>query len=112
MLSDEQAEKLERAGLYRRAARRWTDVQMSCECDEMRDEAIRRRNACLSRCRDITGRERDISMAAFSRAVDSLHHRMNLDVKERCELVAGTVQAGQYTAETEEPLWMILNNNC
>lgn len=112
MLSDEIAEKLERAGFYRRAARRWTDVQMSCECDEMRDEAIRRRNECLSRHRDIAVRTRDISMAAFIRAVDSLHHRMELDVKERCELVAGTVQSGQFIAETEEPLWMILNNCC
>ena len=111
MLTDEQAEKLERAGLYRRAARRWTDVQMSCECEELRDEAVRRRNACLSRQHEPRHRKPEMSMAAFIRAVDRLHRRMTTDVQERCELVAGTVQSAQYIAEKEDPIWIILNNS-
>lgn len=111
MFYDEQAEKLERAGLFRRAARRWTDVQMSCECEEMRDEAVRRRNACLSRHRQPRKNKPEMSMAAFISAVDRFHRLITPEIQERCELVAGTVQSGQYIAEKEDPLWMILNKN-
>lgn len=111
---DELAEKLERAGLYRRAARRWTDVQMNSECDDMRDEAVRRRNACLVRssCRKKERLKPDVSMAAFIRAVDGLHKRMGLDLPARDEHLAGGVVPDLCMTEQEGQVWMILNSEC
>lgn len=47
MVEDKVAKKLEQAGLWRRAAARWLDVMLSCDTDEQRDVARRRRNQCL-----------------------------------------------------------------
>lgn len=45
-LADETAERLEKRGLWRRAARRWLDV-MDCTTDEkLREAAALRRNHC------------------------------------------------------------------
>ncbi|PWI77135.1 PerC family transcriptional regulator [Enterobacter sp. CGMCC 5087] len=48
MVIDNIAERLESAGLWRRAAVRWLDVLQICETDRQREWVCRRRYYCLS----------------------------------------------------------------
>jgi len=47
-IHDAVAEKLEKAGLWRRAAARWMEVMLKCETDAQREQVRRRGNRCLS----------------------------------------------------------------
>lgn len=82
MITDEIAEQLERAGLYRRAANRWTDVQMYYSIsDSERNEARMRRNACINKIRMQKTLKREVRMAELYRAVNKLHRKMGLDLE-------------------------------
>ncbi len=48
MAHDEKAEELERAGLWRRAARRWLEVMDICSDTRVKEYIMIRRNQCLA----------------------------------------------------------------
>jgi hypothetical protein len=75
---DAQAEALEAAGLYRRAARRWLEVFDKRVADVMRDWLRQRRNACLRRM-PVPKTARDaLSYREVSQAADAALRRMGM----------------------------------
>lgn len=78
MVSDAVAEKLEHAGLWRRAATRWLDVMQTCETDTQRNLVRLRRHACLSRVSSPAQEER-LDIHAINRAASRTQERMGLN---------------------------------
>ncbi|ENY9072703.1 PerC family transcriptional regulator [Salmonella enterica] len=67
MIHDEKAEKLEQAGLYRRAAARWLTVLDGCRDEDAREWAARQRLRCLQQAetpRPVTDTFGDVRQAA------------------------------------------------
>ncbi|EKS3673570.1 PerC family transcriptional regulator [Salmonella enterica] len=67
MIHDEKAEKLELAGLYRRAAARWLTVLDGCRDARSREWVVRRRLWCLEQAetpRPLTDTFGDVRQAA------------------------------------------------
>ncbi len=67
MIHDEKAEKLEQAGLYRRAAARWLTVLDGCRDEDSREWAARQRLRCLQQAetpRPVTDTFGDVRLAA------------------------------------------------
>lgn len=76
-INDTLAEKLEQAGLWRRAAARWLDVMLMCETDTLRDQVRRRRNACLSRLSSPV-LDKKLDIHGINRAASLTQDRMGL----------------------------------
>lgn len=74
---DATAEKLENAGLWRRAAARWLDVMLLCKTDTERDLARRRRNRCLSNVSRAAPEEK-LNIHAINRAASRTQEEMGL----------------------------------
>ncbi len=75
---DAHAERLEAAGLYRRAARRWLEVFDLRTADAERDWLRQRRNACL---RQVPGRKAARGAQSWrevNQAANAALHRMGL----------------------------------
>lgn len=54
MIEDSKAFELEARGFYRRAAARWADVIMLVNSDEEREQAVKRRSACIRKVKGVT----------------------------------------------------------
>ena len=76
-IHDVVAEKLENAGLWRRAAARWLDVMQLCETDAEREQARRRRNQCLASVSRPTP-EGKLGIHALNRAASRTQERMGI----------------------------------
>ncbi|MCT4737237.1 PerC family transcriptional regulator [Raoultella ornithinolytica] len=77
MINDAVAEKLELAGLWRRAASRWLDLMLLCKTDEEREWVYRRRHTCLSNVsRPVP--ENKLNIHAINRAASRTQERMGL----------------------------------
>ena len=76
-IHDVVAEKLENAGLWRRAAARWLDVMQVCKTDTGRELARRRRNQCLANVsRPVP--EGKLGIHAINRAASRTQERMGI----------------------------------
>ncbi|EJI1747228.1 PerC family transcriptional regulator [Salmonella enterica] len=76
MIHDEKAEKLELAGLYRRAAARWLTVLDQCRDASSREWIARRRLWCIEQAettRPVTDTFADVRQAA-TELQKSIHH--------------------------------------
>ncbi|MGK2895279.1 PerC family transcriptional regulator [Klebsiella michiganensis] len=77
-IRDAVAEKLENAGLWRRAAVRWLDVLQLCKTDTEREQARRRRNQCLSSV-SRPPPEGKLGIHAISQAASRTQERMGIN---------------------------------
>jgi|GEM_PF-349018 PerC transcriptional activator. len=78
IVEDEVAQKLETAGLWRRAASRWLDVmQRYALTVEQRDWIRHRRKYCLSRAKPVSTPEK-LDVAEILRAAKATQERMGL----------------------------------
>ncbi|EBM9948362.1 PerC family transcriptional regulator [Salmonella enterica subsp. enterica serovar Give] len=78
MVEDEVAQKLEAAGLWRRAASRWLDVmQHHGLTDQQRDRIRQHRKYCLSCTKPISSPEK-LDVAEIARAAKATQERMGL----------------------------------
>ena len=76
-IKDAVAEKLELAGLWRRAAARWLEVMQLCKTDTEREQARRRRNQCLSSV-SRPAPEGKLGIHAINRAASRTQDRMGI----------------------------------
>ncbi|KLP39982.1 PerC family transcriptional regulator [Enterobacter ludwigii] len=76
-IHDVVAEKLEHAGLWRRAAARWLDVMQLCKTDTERELARRRRNQCLVSV-SRPAPEGKLGIHAINRAASRTQERMGI----------------------------------
>lgn len=76
-VKDDIAERLEKQGLWRRAAVRWLDVMQLCDTDTEREWVRIRRLYCYSMIKPIV--EEKIDFAEIRRAADATQVRMGID---------------------------------
>ncbi|PWI81099.1 PerC family transcriptional regulator [Enterobacter sp. CGMCC 5087] len=76
-IHDMVAEKLENAGLWRRAAARWLEVMQLCKTDTEREQARRRRNQCLASV-SRPAPEGKLGIHAINRAASRTQERMGI----------------------------------
>lgn len=77
VIHDNEAEKLEALGLFRRAAARWAEVMMMVKTDSEREEAAKRRAKCI---RDSARSSvKVVQFGELKMAVNRTHTRMGLD---------------------------------
>lgn len=80
IIIDTVAEKLEQAGLWRRAAARWLDVmQQDRLTDEQREWVSRQRRKCLSRVTPQPSVRVNLDIMAVRRAADVTQKEMGID---------------------------------
>lgn len=78
MVEDEVAQKLEAAGLWRRAASRWLDVmQLHGLTDQQRDRIRQHRRYCFSCAKPINSPEK-LDVMEIVRAENTVQERMGL----------------------------------
>lgn len=78
MVKDKVAQKLEAAGLWRRAASRWLDVmQHHALTDQQRDRIRQHRKYCLSCAKHVSSPEK-LDVTQVSRAAKAPQERMGL----------------------------------
>lgn len=76
MVSDVIAEKLENAGLWRRAAARWLVVMDRCETDMQREWVSQKRRQCYSNIEQPVAEQLNIS--ALNRAANQAQDKMGI----------------------------------
>lgn len=76
MVSDAVAEKLEKAGLWRRAAARWLEVMKCCHTDAEREWISQKRRACYARI-EVAEPER-LNVSAVSQAASLAQDKMGI----------------------------------
>ncbi|MEH4990145.1 PerC family transcriptional regulator [Enterobacter ludwigii] len=76
MVSDAIAEKLENAGLWRRAAARWLAVMDRCETDMQREWVSQKRRQCYSNIEQPVAEQLNIS--ALNRAANQAQDKMGI----------------------------------
>jgi hypothetical protein len=76
MVSDAIAEKLENAGLWRRAAARWLAVMDRCETDVQREWVSQKRRACYSRL--ALPVDEKLNISALNRAANQAQDKMGI----------------------------------
>ncbi|MGN5575226.1 PerC family transcriptional regulator [Enterobacter sp. Lyrl_3] len=76
MVSDVVAEKLEKAGLWRRAAARWLAVMDLCDTDAQRQWVSQKRRACYSNIALPVSEQLNIS--ALSKAATAAQAKMGI----------------------------------
>ncbi|WP_149330305.1 PerC family transcriptional regulator [Citrobacter braakii] len=77
MVSDAIAEKLESAGLWRRAASRWLAVMERCDTDAQREWVSQKRRQCYSNIELPVSEQLNIS--ALSRAATVVQEKMGIN---------------------------------
>lgn len=78
-IRDAQAEMLEAAGFWRRAASRWLEVMKWCETDAQREWASQRRRYCYSRIQQPVSEKLDIH--AINKAASLTQQRMGISLQ-------------------------------
>ncbi|KNC92904.1 PerC family transcriptional regulator [Trabulsiella odontotermitis] len=76
MVNDAVAEKLEKAGLWRRAAARWLEVMDLCDTDAQREWVSQKRRQCYSNIEQPVAEQLNIS--ALSRAATQAQDKMGI----------------------------------
>ena len=76
MVRDEKAEKLEHAGLYRRAACRWLDVLKTCKEEHEREWIVSHRAEIQAKVKPVTAGTDNFS--DVTRAATATQHRMGI----------------------------------
>ncbi|MGJ3448678.1 PerC family transcriptional regulator [Enterobacter sp. PTB] len=76
MVSDAIAEKLEDAGLWRRAAARWLAVMDRCETDAQREWVSQKRRACYSKL--APPEDEKLNIRALNRAANQAQDKMGI----------------------------------
>ncbi|HCC3327726.1 TPA: PerC family transcriptional regulator [Salmonella enterica] len=76
MVSDAVAEKLEKAGLWRRAAAQWLTVMEQCDTDAQREWVSQKRRQCYSNIALPVSEQLNIS--ALNRAANQAQDKMGI----------------------------------
>ncbi|WP_373225105.1 PerC family transcriptional regulator [Enterobacter cloacae complex sp. ESBL7] len=76
MVNDAIAEKLENAGLWRRAAARWLAVMDRCDTDAQREWVSQKRQACYSRL--VLPVDEKLNISALNRAANQAQDKMGI----------------------------------
>ncbi|EOC0011633.1 PerC family transcriptional regulator [Cronobacter turicensis] len=79
---DNLAESLESRGLWLRAAKRWGEVFLICNDDDLRELYVQRREACIRRANESYRQRNQVSemqdMTFVKKAVDQFYRNTNL----------------------------------
>ncbi|ENT2329466.1 PerC family transcriptional regulator [Escherichia coli] len=81
MIYDEQAERLEKKGLYRRAAERWAKVMTQLSDDQKRKIVAKKRAECL--CKARRPPVSPVNLTEIKQAVNRLHTELGMGFEER-----------------------------